>query len=89
MVNCREYFNYHLMKLDQSGVRQKLLDKWGIVESWRGEGMGPHQDREEGQHKDHRIFSLGYDNLAFPFVLLCVGVLAAVATVMLEYGKAT
>ncbi len=82
---CREFFNYHLLKLDQSGLRRKLLAKWGIAESLGDEGVGAKTSGAE----DDQNPGLGYDNLAFPFVLLCVGVLVAVLTIMLEYGKAS
>ena len=59
-------FKYHLLKLEQSGINYRLNKKYGLLSS-----------PAESQINENTTMVLGYDNLAFLFIILGVGVLAS------------
>ena len=65
-------FNYFILKMRQSGLMNKMLNKWverKVVENEMGIEANP----------------LSYDNLLFPYLILSVGTLAALVLVTLEW----
>ena len=75
----RPLFDYHLIKLDQSGLRKKLLSKWGLSESAGGSSSG-----EEGGEE---ASVLGYDNILFLFMVLGFGMAAAAVLAAAERAR--
>ena len=59
-------FKYHLLKLEQSGINYRLNKKYGLLSS-----------PAESQINENTTMVLGYDNLAFLFIILGVGVLVS------------
>ncbi len=68
-------FNHHLIKIRQSGLRDKLLSKWFLSESRDDADAGGDETSAE---------VLGYENLASPFFLLAGGVFLSGAIVLWE-----
>ena len=71
----RDLFNYHLIKITQSGMLKLLMSKWLL-------------DRRPADYSG-RIFlddsmSLGYENLFFPMTIMMVGLAAALIIFMME-----
>ena len=69
-------FNYHLVKISESGLLKKLINKWiedGALPS--APGLAPAASAE----------ALGFDNLLFPSLVISLGAMGAVAVVAAEY----
>ena len=82
----KDFLDHHLIKLDQSGVRKKLLAKWGLREASFG------QQEEGGRSAASATAAataatLDYDNLALPFVLLGCGVVASWLLAVAEQSR--
>ncbi len=76
----RPLFDYHLIKLDQSGLRKKLLSKWGLSESAGGSSSSGEEGGEEAS-------VLGYDNILFLFMVLGFGIAAAAVLAAAERAR--
>lgn len=66
------WFDYHMMKMGESGLIDNLLHKW-----WPQESM-----YEEEQ--SNMLISLDYAHLVFPFGVLMLGVIMSFAVIVLE-----
>jgi hypothetical protein len=69
-----DFFNYHLLKLQERGVMHKIVRDWSYSPSesyWVPDAI-----------------SLGYDNTLFPFLILLGGIVAAALFILIEvYDK--
>ncbi len=74
----RDAFNYHILKMAQSGVLDKILHKW--------------LQKRKPADRSGKIFveepvSLGYDNLFFVVLVLLSGIGLALGMVAVEFGR--
>ena len=70
-----ELFNHHILKLQQGGVTDKLNFHW----------FQSRIERQKETQKGGEAEALGYDNLAFPFLLCCGAVVVSVAVGIIEH----
>ena len=71
----RDLFNYHLIKITQSGMLKQQMSKW-LTDSRP-------QDNTERIFQDDPL-SLGYENLLFPMTIMMLGMAGATLIFILE-----
>ncbi len=65
-----EFFNNHLIRLDETGVRKKLLEKWNMV----GEDkLATKISSKKGEEDSLFGSSMGYPHVVFSFLVLAGG----------------
>ena len=65
-------FNYYLRKTQENGIMRILEQKMGII---------PQTDKLSHDIKEN---GLGYENVAFPFSILLIGILASILLIVIE-----
>ena len=65
-------FNYYLRKTQENGIMSILEHKMGII---------PQTDQFAHNIKEN---GLGYENVAFPFSILVIGILASILQIVIE-----
>ncbi len=72
-------FNYHLLKMEENGVLDRIRMKWGLI--------NPLQDIEKVTESSS--FPLGLGNVFFPFFILVVGSVSSSILGLVEWVKRT
>lgn len=70
----RELFNYEILKITESGILGKMRNFW----------LGGQPVESAESAGSNSVVSLSYNNLLFPFLILCFGILAALLGAGLE-----
>ena len=81
----RDMFNFYITRLRASGVLVRVLQRWGA-------GGSDNEARSDGK-AEVAAFSLGYNNLVFPFFLVFIGsafafVIFCIETISSKFGNA-
>ena len=75
----REMFNYHITRLRVAGLLEQLHDRWVLQgEPEKTERTTP------GQESLITAFTLGYENLLFPFSVFCCGLVISLGLSIVE-----
>ena len=74
----RELFNYHLLKLTETGLNQNLRTLW-----YQDDKITPSQHHQEGGVSD--AIALGHSNLLFPFTILALGMALGIGVSIYEW----